>query len=62
MTFILGTSRLTYDYLDDWVNRQDLAAAPVIVKGDCSQPGEAVPGTFMPGEEFEEILLETEVA
>lgn len=61
MTFILGTSRLTYDYFGDWNRRLTIAASSVPVRGDPSTPGECVPGVFMPGEELQEFRINAEV-
>lgn len=49
MSFILGTSRLTYDFFGNWTRTPDGASeAPEAMLGDAHWPGSAQPGTFAP--------------
>lgn len=63
MTFVLASSKLTYDHLGDWVGVSDKvsAQAPFGYIGDSSVPGNCTPGTFTPGEEIQEAFLKIEV-
>lgn len=59
MSFVLGTSRLTYDFFGTWTRRIDNAAeAPVGVIGDPSWPGYTQPGTFMLCDEVRIVTVE----
>lgn len=63
MTFIFGSSRLTYDHFGAYSQTQSVATeqAPTGINGDPVHPGELVPGTAMPGEETETIDVTFEV-
>lgn len=48
MTFILGSSKLTYDHFGNWTRRLDgHVSAPDVIIGDPSWPGSMILGTFM---------------
>lgn len=63
MTFIFGSSRLTYDHFGAYPLTQAAATeqVPAGINGDPVHPGELVPGTAMPGEEPETIDITVEV-
>ena len=61
MTFILGTSRLSYDFFGNWTRTLDAATeVPDALLGDSSWPGSAQPGTFTPCGDIRPIRLDVE--
>lgn len=63
MTFILGTSRLTYDHFGDYPLLQSEATeqTPAGIIGDSCSLGDCSLGTFMLCEEKQAVEIESEV-
>lgn len=62
MTFILGSSKLGYDYLGEYKRRMDIAvSAPDAIIGDPSTPPFMQPGTFQIVGDFKVIKTVIEV-